>query len=178
MITKEECLELLKKYEMPDNILAHSLMVNKIAVFLSDKLLEKGVEIYTPLVDTASLLHDIGRKAVLDKQADDHIEAGYETLQKENLISQAIIARKHGILSPLNPITKPKGWEEKVVFYADKRAGNDKIISSQERIADFKKRYPAEAREIEKASAFLFKIEKEIFDKIGMKPEELDKYLK
>ena len=178
MITKEECLELLKKYEMPDNILAHSFMVNKIAVFLSDKLVEKGVEIYTPLVDTASLLHDIGRKAEIDKRADNHIEAGYETLQKENLISQAIITRKHGMLSPLNPVTKPKTWEEKVVFYADKRAGNDKIFTIQERIADFKKRYPEDAKDIEKASAFLFKVEKEIFDKIGIKPEELVNYIK
>ena len=178
MISKKECMGLLKKYEMPDNVLAHSIMVNKVAVFLAEKLAEKDVEIYIPLVDTASLLHDIGKIKEIKGEEESHVSAGYEILQKENLISQAIICRKHGSLSPLNPITKPKTWEEKVVFYADKRVLHDRIVSIQERLEDANKRYPKHAKEERKAFLFVEEVEKEIFDRIGIKPEDLKKYIK
>ena len=176
MISREECLELLKRHDLPDNIIQHSILVNKIAVFLAKELQKKGVEIYVDLVDSASLLHDIGRKRIIDNGGD-HIAEGYEILQNESLISQAIVCRKHGMLSPLNPVTKPKEWEEKVVFYADKRAGEGRAISAKERVEDLKKRYPKDAKEIEKASAFLFKVEKEIFYVIEIKPEDLEKLI-
>ena len=178
LLSKKECMELLKKYEMPENILAHSLTVNKVAVFLAEKLSEKGIEIFIPLVDSASMLHDIGKKREIEKEVDSHIAEGYEILQKENLISEAIICRKHGALSPLNPITRPKSWEEKVVFYADKRVLHDKIVTIKERLKDANKRYPKYAKEEQKAYVFVEKVEKEIFDIIGIKPEELGKYIK
>ena len=40
------------------------------------------------------------------------------------------------------------------------------------------KRYPEAAKEERKAFAFLEKIEKEIFDIIGIKPDEIKKYIK
>lgn len=178
MITKKECMDLLKKYNMPENIIQHTLMVNKIAVFLAEKLYEKGEKIFVPTVDSASLLHDIGKIKAIKGEAESHVAEGYEILQKENLISEAIICRKHGTLSPLNPITKPKSWEEKVVYYADKRVLHDKLCSIQERLKDANKRYPQYAKEEQKAYAFVEKVEKEIFDIIGIKPDELSKYIK
>ena len=173
-------MALLKKYEMPENIINHTLLVNKIAIFLAEKLADKGEEIFVPLIDSGSLLHDIGKiKSIKAKEmTGNHIAEGYEILQKENLISEAIICRKHGALSPLNPITKPKSWEEKVVFYADKRVIHDKIGSLKERYDDLKKRYPKNSKELDKAYSFAEKLEKEIFDLIEIKSDNLKNYIK
>ncbi len=178
MISRKECIKLWDKYKMPDNVRQHSLLVNKVAVFLAERLVEKGEEVFIDLVDTASLLHDIGKMREIEKKTENHIAEGYEILQKENLVSQAIICRKHGSLCALDPTSRPKTWEEKLVFYADKRVLHDKIVSIQERLKDANKRYPKYAKQEKKAFLFVEKVEKEIFDKIGMKPEDLKKVVK
>jgi len=177
MISRKECMKLWDKYKMPENVRAHSLIVNKIAVFLAEKLAEKGEEVYIDLVDTASLLHDIGKAREIEKKAESHVAEGYEILQKENLISQAIICRKHGSLCALDPTSRPKTWEEKLIFYADKRVLHDKIVSIKERLKDANKRYPKYTKQERKAFEFVEKVEKEIFDKIGIKPEDLKKMI-
>ncbi|MFT4304731.1 MAG: HDIG domain-containing metalloprotein, partial [Candidatus Woesearchaeota archaeon] len=65
--TKQECMHLIKvTYRMPQNIIDHSIQVNKVAVFLATKLKEKNIEINLDLVDRASILHDIMKMIEID----------------------------------------------------------------------------------------------------------------
>ena len=68
----------------------------------------------------------------------------------------------------------PKTWEEKILTYADKRVAHDKVVSLEQRKQDALARYKnhkyikVEARDKE-----LLELEKEIFDKIKIKPEDI-----
>lgn len=57
--TRKECFDIIKEYRLPLHILKHSLAVAKLAVFLAERLKEKGVTVNVELVDRACLLHDI-----------------------------------------------------------------------------------------------------------------------
>jgi len=78
---RERCLELMERYGMLENIVAHSLEVTKVALFLSLELNKKGQKIDLPLVEAASLLHDIAKTACL-KTKEDHTESGYRLLKE------------------------------------------------------------------------------------------------
>ena len=51
--SREECIAWLKELKMPENILAHVMQVNRIAVFIAKKLKQKGVAVDVDLVDRA-----------------------------------------------------------------------------------------------------------------------------
>ncbi len=67
--TRKQCFDLLKKYRVPQHVIDHSLQVNKVAVFLGQKMQTVLVsddnhlrpEINLGLIDRASLLHDLLR---------------------------------------------------------------------------------------------------------------------
>jgi HD superfamily phosphodiesterase len=163
--SKEECLELFVKYKTPDEILNHCKRANKTAVFLAKKLQEKGIDLNLDLVDKGSLLHDFAR---LEKP--NHAEAGYNIL-KNKYPEIAKIIQIHNTQNILDL----KTWEQKVVFYADKRSLHDQLVPVKKRHEDAKKRYGRFA-DMGMFSAAQ-KIEKQIFDIIGIKPEELGEYL-
>ncbi len=155
----KEDLTLLKKYGIKGEILKHSLGVNKIAIFLARKFKEKGFNINISLVNSASLLHDIGRlKADLTKKH--HAEEGYNILIKENAPKIAEIVKKHALDSILR--NELKTLEEKIVYYADKRF-DSKLVSLDERFKGLIQRHLKHKEEILKAIGKIKKLEKEIF---------------
>ena len=59
--SREECLNLMDRYGMLENIVSHSLEVAKVALFISIELNKKGQSIDLDLVEAASLLHDLAK---------------------------------------------------------------------------------------------------------------------
>jgi HD superfamily phosphodiesterase len=59
--THKECLAIIKAHHVPQHIVNHSLAVAKLAVFLAQRLKEKGIAVDVNLVHRACLLHDIVR---------------------------------------------------------------------------------------------------------------------
>ncbi|MEM4261677.1 MAG: HDIG domain-containing protein, partial [Candidatus Diapherotrites archaeon] len=57
--TKEKCLELIQKYEMTENVRAHSEQVRKVANFIAKKIKENGKKIDLEAIDKGALLHDL-----------------------------------------------------------------------------------------------------------------------
>ncbi|MDD5178488.1 MAG: HD domain-containing protein [Candidatus Nanoarchaeia archaeon] len=161
MINRKKCLYLLKKYDVKDNLLRHSLKVNEISMFIGKKLKAKGEKIDLELLECGSLLHDIGKR-LGDKLQVDHIEAGVKILIKEKLNYIIPILTKHYI----GAVNELRTWEEKIVYYADKRVMEDVLVSLDERLKDLKKRYPWLKDIIKKSGPKIKRIEKEIFDKI------------
>ncbi|MBW3002286.1 HD domain-containing protein [Candidatus Woesearchaeota archaeon] len=187
--TREECLKLLDEYKVHESIQTHSKLATKIALFLAKKLKEKDVDINLELIEAAGLLHDIAKavdfthheglseeelkkaKELQEKYPGvDHAEAAYLEL-KDQYPEVAEIIRVHNVKN----ISNVKTWAQKVLNYADKRAQIDKIMSLQERMKDFEKRYGVVIAK-ERITAYA-ELEKEIFDIIGIEPDKLGEYI-
>src|SRR3989338_10920894 len=126
----EQCLEILKNNGTPSNIIEHCKTVARVAGKIADKLIERGKNVNKGLVIAGALLHDIER----DK--DNHVIRGAKLVKKLGYPDVARVISKHTLYNLKN--NEPKTIEEKIVFYADKRAKNDKIVSLEERYKDIK----------------------------------------
>ena len=98
--SREECLSLMIRYGMLENIVSHSLEVAKVALFISVELNKKGRTIDLGLVEAASLLHDLTKTECL-KTKDDHAQTagqlkgmGYERVG--DVVTQHIWLGKEG----------------------------------------------------------------------------------
>ncbi|MBI2657581.1 HDIG domain-containing protein [Candidatus Woesearchaeota archaeon] len=156
--TREQCLQILKDSNVPGNIVAHLKKVCEFSLKICDLLEKKGIKVNKKLVAAGALLHDI-KKA----DSEDHIVQGHELVKSLGFPEVALIIKKHGLSYLDNPEFVPKTWEEKIVFYADKRIKNDKIVSVDERFEYIKQRY--KRGDVEKEINFTKKIEKELLRK-------------
>jgi len=202
--THKECLAIIKEYHVPPHIAKHSLAAAKLAVFLAQRLKEKGIAIDVDLVDRACLLHDIVRICNIKEldysrfeqpvTAEDkakwrllraryegipHEYAAYDIL-KDKFPILALTIKKHRYIGILNEKEKPNTWEEKLVYYADMRVMHDKIVPLEERLTEAHKRnvhfYKTEAQRlstIAKVDPLIYRLEKEIFDEIGLSPLDI-----
>ncbi|MBN2457436.1 MAG: HD domain-containing protein [Sedimentisphaerales bacterium] len=162
--TRQQCFGLLKKYRVPEHIVAHSLAVAKLAVFLAERLKENTLPVDVELVERASILHDLVRVCDFEeldyrkfKQAvtkEDrkiwtqirakyghmcHEDAAYEIL-RDDWPLLALVIKRHNYLAMLTEKDRPNTWEEKILFYADARVMHDKISTLEERLSEGHKR--------------------------------------
>ncbi len=174
--TKEQCFEFYKEQNTPQNMIEHVILVNKIAVFLAKKLKENGEKIDIKLVDAASLLHDLDKWICVNDKSLKHGFESERILTEKGFPEIGYYARQH----VAEFITFGyKTWEEKVIAYADKRVNGDKIVSLKERFDYINIRYPAKDKKIRDDTIRLsYELEKEICEKIKIKAEELEKYIK
>jgi len=171
--THKQCLRMLKEHHVPSHIVAHSLAVAKLAVFLSERLKEKGLPVDVALVDSACLLHDIFRICELEK-SEAHEDAAYNLLKKKYPVL-ALTVKKHRYSSLLDEKERPTTWEEKLVYYADKRVMHDRIVPLKERLEEAHKRNAPRPKaqggiNPAKIDRLIYKLEEEIFAKIGLDP--------
>jgi len=142
------------KYQVPENIRKHSIVVTKVAIKIAQKLKNQGLAMDPDLVYTASMLHDIAKARCLhnDKK---HTKEGARILKQEGYPKIAKIVAKHG----LDAILEKNGLdsiEAKIVYYADKRVNHDQIVSLSERLRYIKDRY--NHQQLEKNSVLVSKI--------------------
>jgi uncharacterized protein len=202
--TRNQCFDIIKKYHVPPNIVKHSLATAKLAVFLAKKLKEKDIAVDVELVERACLLHDVARicevkesdynnigmtvteqeKTAWDKLKTEYKAAGHEDTAYELLKEQypvlALTIKKHRYVSLLDENDRPDTWEEKIVYYADKRVMHDKIVTLKERLDEAHQRN-AHLRQMkgqnnidtDKVDRLIFELEEEIFTAIGLDPAEV-----
>lgn len=153
--TKEECMKILKEQNVPGNIVAHLKKVCEVSMKIADLLEKKGINVNRDLVAAGALLHDVKKI-----NSDDHIVEGYEFIKSLGFPEVALLVRKHGLAHLDDEDFLPKTWEEKIVFYADKRVKNDKIVSVEERFEYIKIRY--NKAEVDEEMKLTYKYEKEL----------------
>ncbi len=209
--TRKECFDIIEKYHVPQHIVRHSMAVTKLAVFLAQKLKEKGIAIDVELVERACLLHDIaricevkesdynnvgmtvteqrrrascGEKTAWDKlkteyKANHHEDTAYELL-KEQYPVLALTIKKHRYTALLDENDRPNTWEEKIVYYADKRVMHERIVSLKERLQDahdrnvhLRQTQAQDKIDTAEVDRLIFELEQEIFAKIGLDPVEV-----
>jgi len=162
--THQQSLEIMKQYHVPSHIQKHGRAVAKLAVFLAERLKEKGIPVDVDLVDKACLLHDIARVCDFDKpdysrfeqtvtekdklkwqqlhtryKEVGHEEAAYDIL-KDKFPLLALTIKKHRYMAMLDEQEKPKAWEEKLLYYSDMRVMHDRIVPLAERLREGHKR--------------------------------------
>lgn len=202
-MTVKQAKKLLKEYFVPKNVIKHSLQVTKVALYLAKKLKQRGEKIDLRSVHLAAMLHDLLRvcdmrnfdpkkfpykpskqeKVAWQKirkkfQGMSHEEAGYQVLNSLHEPKIAKIILKHRFSTLIEDENKPETWEEKIVYYADKRVKHEKIVDLKERLRDGRQRYARTKKEHEKAKKIerkVLKLEREIFERIGEKPEVVNK---
>jgi putative nucleotidyltransferase with HDIG domain len=162
--TRKECLAILAEYHVPPHIVNHSRAVAKLAVFLAQRLIEKGEKIDVELLERAALLHDMMRvhdfkesdyqrfeqnlpaqvrvkwQRLHEKyKATPHELAAYDVL-KEKYSALALTIKRHRYMALLHEKDCPKSWEEKLLYYADMRVMHHKIVPLKQRLTEAHKR--------------------------------------
>lgn len=151
-MNKKEIQKIYREFQVPKHIIAHMRVVAKVAKKLAKKIKQKGKKIDEEFIENAALLHDVLRyvdfKNIKKEDPDcwkilwekyhkiGHEKAMAKILLKrgENKLAKLIV--KHGFFS----IWKLKTFEEKILYYADKRVDHDKIVSLHVRFEEGKKR--------------------------------------
>ena len=133
--SREQCLQILKNNKTPSNVIEHCKVVAKVAEGIAEKLIKKGRKVNKELVIAGALLHDI------ERHKDNHVARGAELVKKFGYPEVAKVVSKHTLYEVEIEENQPKTFEEKIVFYADKRVKNDKVVSLKGRYDDIKKRY-------------------------------------
>ncbi len=170
---RDECLRLMRQYGMLEHIVAHSLEVTRVALFLCTELNRKGQRLDPRLVEAGSLLHDIAKTRCLQTK-EDHTQAGCCLLKGMGYEKVGEIVAQHVWLTEEgDPFAVS---EEEVVNYADKRVRHDRIVSLGERFLDLKDRYGRNERSIdylERLEELILGIEKKIFLILKIDPDDI-----
>ena len=201
LATIEEIEKLWDKYTVPKNVREHMKMVARVAVFIASRFKEKDIDVDIELIEKASLLHDLIR--VCNFKTFDHkgyrtdppseqelaewtkIKATYGSMHHAEAACQVLkqiypelaeVIGKHRY-SLIGTDLGPKTWEEKIVNYADKRVAHDKVVSVEERqnYTLWKEKRDKLTEEENQKLKRLKELENEIFSKLDIKPEDLQK---
>jgi uncharacterized protein len=174
---RDECLKLMSQYGMPDHIISHSVEVARVALFLSTELNKKGQRIDLPLVEAASLLHDLTKTECL-KTKEDHAWTGSQLLKTMGYERVGEVVAQHVWLSPGGDSSSIS--EEEVVNYADKRVMHDQIVSLEVRFNDLRDRYGRDEgaiKYLERMERGIHEIENKIFSHLDICPHDLQQLM-
>lgn len=189
----QEIIHLYEEFHTPPHVREHCGMVEYVAITLGKEFREKEVFVNLELIKVAALLHDFVR--VVDfkifepskfpfppSEADarfwtelreqyrglHHADVGAEILEARGFLEVAKIVRSHRFLQ----IEKGfDSWEEKIVYYADKRVKHASVVSLKERLEEGRKRNAPETIDSKAAASLdekVFALEKEIMDVLGL----------
>lgn len=191
-MTDEQIQVLINEFHVPMHVRRHCERVTEFALMLSKRFVAAGEKIDVELIKAAALLHDLVRVADFrtfnpekfpDPVTNEDIEVWKKLREKYGHLHHAVagaqILEERGYPAIANLIKKHRflqiedsfnSWEEKIVYYADKRVKHDKIVTLEERLNDGKIRNKP-TLEIEKkfpeTDEKVFALEREIFAKIG-----------
>lgn len=167
-MTEKNLQLLLEEFHVPAHIRAHMKKVAGIAVFIGKKLIKKGGSVDLKSLEQAALLHDMvklcdfkelkperfqtpyteedlscWKKLIKEYHHVGHVHAAYEILKQRGEEKIATIIKKHRFSCLIDPNEneRPVSWEEKILYYADKRVKHDQIVTIKKRVEDGRKRY-------------------------------------
>ena len=160
---------------MLPHIVRHSQLVTRVALLIARKLNGVGYQLDLALVEAGALLHDI-TKTVSIETRENHALTGGELLASLGYPAVADIVRQHIRLD--SGLFHPDGvTEAEVVNYADKRVKHEEVVGIEDRFEDVWQRYvnkfPGLEARFEQVRHETRLVEKKIFSKIDISPEEI-----
>lgn len=195
--TEEECRNYFVEYEVPLNIRAHCLCVQKVAVFLARRLKEKGVPVDIDLVSRLAVLHDLFKVVSLKdlkpnpfhdykfseaeiamwKKLREKYPQHYEGDVAYDIFKDDFPELARSLKNVSNPHHDAYTIEEKIVHYSDWRILREKVVDLDLRLDYLKKRYPRNDDAWERYQEKIREQEKEIFSFLELLPEDLVKVM-
>lgn len=170
--TERRALALFERYEYPDWLCLHSLVVGRIAEVLARAHAAAGASLDAEAVTLAAYLHDIGKSPRFAGDPRQHNELSAEVLREERLGELAELARRHPVYAPADPDLVPRDLAERIVYYADRR-GDRRVVSLEERLAGQAERHPGYAHRIPAQLAAARDIECLVFAGLPFGPDGL-----
>lgn len=170
--SREQCLELLTRHDMPQHIRRHSLMVTEVALFISSRLNRNSCRLDLRIIEASALLHDIGKMPGLET-GENHAELGARMLEGIVAAPIARIVEEHiylEIAQTGGPIT-----ESLIVNYSDKRVKHDRVVSIRDRFEDLIERYaksPPQAMMLRGKLDLYVALENTIFSHLHIAPHD------
>lgn len=180
--------KLQEEYKTPVHVKNHIEVVRKVALFCAKKLQQNNIPIDLELVESGAILHDAIRyvdfpeysESFKDHYKEDitpdklkiwkkyqtiykkkhHAHAMQDILEKSGYANTGIIVASHYTGEIYREA--PFSWEEKCVYYADKRAMHDTFVTIKERLIDAAKRYAHEHIKGGELEEKILKFEKEL----------------
>lgn len=160
-MNKSTILAIYKEFHVPKHIIAHMRTVAYIGKCICEKFAARKIKIDKDSVISAALLHDVLR--VVDFKRIDPLDfkekpsdadlkfwrkiwKKYHKIGHEKAMAEVLRGRNEKVLANLIEkheffsVWKLKTWEEKILYYSDKRVDHDKIVSLEKRFFEGKKR--------------------------------------
>jgi putative nucleotidyltransferase with HDIG domain len=158
---------------MLEHIVAHSLQVCRVALYLVDRLSERGISLDRAMVQAAALLHDITKTRSF-QTGEMHTETGAELLRERGFFDVGEIVRQHVRLDTYFGSETPD--EAEIVNYADKRVLHDEIVPMADRMGYILERY-GQRTDLGSHLEWLWKkseeMERRIFSALSFGPEAI-----
>lgn len=191
-MNKQQIQDFYDEFHVPKHVIAHMETVWKVAKKILQEFEKKGFDLDHEIVKTAALLHDALRvsdfKDLNPKHFNQKVTATdmmkwmelrdkYGKIGHAKAISKILSERGHKKLGLLiekhdfKRIDDLKTWEEKILYYADKRAEGDRITKLKERLEKGHNRN--NDNEFDPSAPIVQKnlqLEKEIEEQIGQLP--------
>lgn len=175
--TDKECFRIIKKMEMMDHIIDHSVMVSNVAVCLCQNICKTvpclNLDLNMNLVRKAALLHDITKTRSFTTQ-ERHSETGGKLMTQLGYPEIGDIIRQHVMLDAYRPDLRVS--EPEIVNYADKRVLHDQVVSLDQRLDYIKERYgkrPEFSHLVQKMWDKTLALEDKLFKNMPFSPDEL-----
>ncbi len=133
------CLAYWGRYDMPEHIRGHSLLVARVATFLALGAREAGLSVSVPTVRASALLHDLA-KAFTIEHGGSHSQLGASwavSLTKNPALAQGVL---HHVYWPYE-VDIRKYFLPLAVIYGDKRVQHNDLVSLERRFKDLLDRY-------------------------------------
>lgn len=169
--------EIYKRFGTPENVIKHMQKVAYVCEKIANAMLSKGIKVDKEAMVNAALLHDTLRMIDFkDQSAWQKLKNEFAGLHHEAAMAKflegmgekklANLVEKHGFFE----IDNLKTWEEKILYYADKRVDHDQVVSLKKRFIEGKKRNASMNDDEEKVKTTeekVFKLEKEFIEILG-----------
>ncbi|MDP2642583.1 MAG: HD domain-containing protein [Candidatus Peregrinibacteria bacterium] len=149
---KSDIKIIYEKFKVPQNIIFHMQKVAKICEKLAEEFAKKKIKIRKNLIIKSALVHDVFKTS-----GKDHAKKMADYLRKIGEKEMANLVEKHDFWQ----IDNLKTWDEKILYYADKRTYENQEVSLKRRIEESRKRYPHPSKEVLETERKMFKLEKE-----------------
>lgn len=170
-----EAVTLLDGLDPPDWLVAHSSAVAEIAAFLVSRIEARGIDVDRRIVESAALLHDMDKVLPADHPLKPlgHGDAGARWLAERGYEELSRPVANHPV-TRLSDESRYPLWaafasrEERIVAYADKRAGQ-RLESLDRRFERWAQRYPDVARARTRAD----RLEREVCSAAGIAADEV-----
>lgn len=173
---RDTCLSILNEYNVDPHIVAHSVSVERVALYIARLQLDRGDggDIDLSLVSAGALLHDIAKVPAIHAGVR-HSDMGADMVQDLGLFEVAPLVRQHVLLDEYNK--NGTVTEAELVNYGDKRVTHDQIVTLAQRFDDLYVRYGSKSPEamehVKKIHRHTLELEKKLFRSLSIAPDEL-----